>query len=323
MFNFAYLAQEIKNAYYEFVSDEALINALLEYFIYSGHIKSQDGNPYQVDKRTASNIIKSKVNLIKPIKEFISKRDFSESEFIKDFDSRVYKSLDLNKVEILINKLNKELLPNEDIVSPTLKAQLTKSFKSQNYSEYLALVFKLSITLNNKIKKEISEDCSITKIDNIKNTLLSQGEIPNKPTKEEIPYINAIKKALNDKYQKTNQQKNAEHDRIMINRHRSSFFMADLVKRKCREIYDLDTEESPFEELEQEIYDGIIETYDKEYQNGYDRLVASLEQATRLNCGSTLLERETRWVTEKTKKGCCHYLVNDEYIKGWNDEDLI
>ena len=92
--------------------------------------------------------------------------------------------------------------------------------------------------------------------------------------------------------------------------------MAESVKEQTKDAYSKD-EINPFDQLKQEIYDGIIETWDSEYNNGLERMNKVLSQSVDIKLDACRLVKETDYVTIKAKKGVCHHLVNEDKIKGW------
>ena len=72
--------------------------------------------------------------------------------------------------------------------------------------------------------------------------------------------------------------------------------------------------------LKTEIYDGIIDVHEKDYENGYKRLVSDLAQAVQVNTSKSLLDSKLNCVGNSVRKGVCHMLVNDGKIR-WVETD--
>lgn len=106
-----------------------------------------------------------------------------------------------------------------------------------------------------------------------------------------------------------------------LERHRNEFYSAESVRRVARDIFD--ENEDPFDELQDELMDGIYYTVNKDYNNGYERLTSSLEQAAQVAIESNPLIKETDVVSMKAKQGLCHTLVNDKKLDGWTNDKYI
>ncbi|MDD3307946.1 MAG: hypothetical protein PHO29_12725, partial [Acetobacterium sp.] len=51
------------------------------------------------------------------------------------------------------------------------------------------------------------------------------------------------------------------------------------------------------------------------HPNGYERMLAVMEQAVNLDVKNYLLSASPYWINGKIKKGVCHQLVNDGQLK--------
>ena len=61
-----------------------------------------------------------------------------------------------------------------------------------------------------------------------------------------------------------------------LNRQRKDYYCVETIRRFIR---DTATDSRQFEVLKEEIYNGIIDVHEQDYENGYKRLVAALKQA--------------------------------------------
>ena len=66
-----------------------------------------------------------------------------------------------------------------------------------------------------------------------------------------------------------------------------------------------------FADIRKEIYHGVVDTYDMDYDNGYARLLATLAQAAQLspNCNALCIRVQTQ-----DKQGLCHHLANEDAL---------
>ena len=95
---------------------------------------------------------------------------------------------------------------------------------------------------------------------------------------------------------------------------RVDYFAAYTVSRGVLE-FNTDTMASQFDILKMEIYDGVAMTARKDFLNGYARLLAVLEQAVSASVTQYILNRSPYWISNKIKKGTCHFLVSEGRLK--------
>lgn len=99
---------------------------------------------------------------------------------------------------------------------------------------------------------------------------------------------------------------------------RINFYEADCLKKFTRDTLQSDSDE--FQKLLDETYDGIINTCNKNYHDGFDRLLCVLEQALVIDLNSSQLYHIPEMINNKRRIGFCHMLVNDSRIQ-WIDEE--
>lgn len=105
-----------------------------------------------------------------------------------------------------------------------------------------------------------------------------------------------------------------------FDRQRKDYYKAETIHRELRDTIRLDETEG-FDLLKDEVYDGVIDTRDKDYDTGYDRLAAVMEHATGVSLSNNLKDRTLDWVGPGEKKGVCHMLVNDQRLRWMEDDD--
>ena len=132
---------------------------------------------------------------------------------------------------------------------------------------------------------------------------------------DEIPYITALYDAYSDK---VSSQLNSIDDlkKYNLNNHferqRKFYYSCETIRRFVRDTF---TDTNDFDILKQEVYDGIIEVYESDYNDGYERLESVMKQACVVNTTKSLLDSKLRLVGNSERKGACHMLVNDGLIK--------
>lgn len=93
-----------------------------------------------------------------------------------------------------------------------------------------------------------------------------------------------------------------------FSRARVDFFMADGLNRFYRDQFP----EGAFEDVKRQIHDGVVDTAARDHASGYDRVLATTEQAVRVQLAQN---DYVPYVQPGDRKGICHHLVNDEKLK--------
>lgn len=116
-------------------------------------------------------------------------------------------------------------------------------------------------------------------------------------------YSEKLKKQLNEPGQLSGHPELQKH----FNRSRELFYHAESLRNFPRDSVD----PGGFDEIRQEIYHGVIDTYGMDYTNGYARLSATLAQAAQLspNCNALCIR-----VQIQDKQGLCHHLANENVL---------
>ena len=148
---------------------------------------------------------------------------------------------------------------------------------------------------------------------------------PLKPTDTiepvEMPYISALLEAYSDELKvKIDTTKSLEaYSNYFkhLNRQRKDYYSAETIRRFVR---DTLTDSQQFDILKEEIYNGIIDTHEQEYDSGYKRLVEDLKQASVTNTSKSMLDSKLHCIGNSERKGVCHMLVNDEKLR-WVNKD--
>lgn len=138
---------------------------------------------------------------------------------------------------------------------------------------------------------------------------------------DEMPYISALLQAYSDEL-------NIQIDTIEslkaystyfknLNRQRKDYYSAETIRRFVR---DTLTDSQQFNVLKEEVYNGIIDTHEQDYDSGYKRLIADLQQAAIINTSKCMLDSKLHCIGVSERKGTCHMLVNDNRLKWVNHE---
>ena len=292
------------------MSDVNVAELLLDAIILQSDLSNKAGDPFVIEKHTISKIINRSINIPLKIKNAASFQDVIDNApgyFKKNVVPKLSKGIESKVIKEITN-----LIDIDDNVPVEIKQQLKKNAAVSEISFFLADVLLYTVKINNR-KSEIPKQ-EMT----YKNKPLPEASVPKEIQTRELPYVTAILKAYGDKekkeFNKEDLKSSLYHDNF--NRHRKSYFNAEYLDRKSRDAYSGE-EPAPFEVLKEETYNGVIDTWDMDYSDGYARLNNVMAQASQIRVDSCLLSKETSWITNDVKKGVCHMLVNDEKIKGW------
>lgn len=95
---------------------------------------------------------------------------------------------------------------------------------------------------------------------------------------------------------------------------RVDFYAAESIRRGVLELKS-DALTGQFEVLKEETYNNVSDTSRKVFPNGYERMLAVMEQAVNAQVENYILGKSPYWISSKIKKGACHHLVNDGKLR--------
>ncbi|MFA5406756.1 MAG: ABC-three component system protein [Candidatus Nanoarchaeia archaeon] len=97
-----------------------------------------------------------------------------------------------------------------------------------------------------------------------------------------------------------------------FDRQRNYYFCAESLKEFSRDISDPDIK--LFDNLKEEIYDGIINTIESDATNGFERLRNVLKRATEIQITNNQLVNDLKIID---RYGICHHLANEKPDVKW------
>ncbi|MCC0645660.1 hypothetical protein KGF41_15460 [Clostridioides sp. ZZV14-6150] len=190
------------------------------------------------------------------------------------------------------------------------KKQLTVLAQKNTFAKFLANAYLFSLKRNNVID---GPKAVIVDLEEYKRNPLVEIEIPETKQQYEHQYI----KALYEIYRQAEGIPEFSNELLArypkhqkhYNDQRSYYFAAEAVRRGTRDIY---CEESQFQILKDETYEGVKEVWEEQYKNGLVRLRKVLTQAPNTRVDKCWLSRDTDWIGNPQKKGVCHFLTNEK-----------
>ncbi len=141
-------------------------------------------------------------------------------------------------------------------------------------------------------------------------------EIPPLEKDKKLRYVEQLVKAYDS--DSTSVIEEVEHiESSKYDRHfkdsRKSFYKAEELRALTRD----NLTEQVFEDFKEDVYDGIINKSEEDFDNGYKKVKEVESEASKIIIDSNPLTEACR---PADKKGACHHLVNDEKISWIEDE---
>lgn len=91
---------------------------------------------------------------------------------------------------------------------------------------------------------------------------------------------------------------------------RIDFYAAETIRRGVLELGSGSLTDQ-FDVLKTETLAGVKDTAKRNHQNGYEHMLAIMEQAVSVPVTNYILSASPYWISGTIKKGVCHHLVND------------
>lgn len=217
------------------------------------------------------------------------------------------------------NDLKSALIANWDDYCKTKIIRDESIVFSGDFRSYVEH-FDFSIVHTYPISKVIDEHLPTIygkiRFGGISTTLPNPLPIPQVVQQEELVYVIELLKVYSEKNgtEDLTVEKLKQHAILFrhFTRQRKDYYSAETVRRFVRDTF---TNSNQFDVLKEEVYNGIIDTCEKDYNDSYDRLTAVLEQVVAVSTAKSLLDSRLKCIGNDNKKGICHMLVNDQRIK--------
>lgn len=280
---------------------------------------NQNGDPFYIDSGNASKIKTGKMNIQRVIREARQDRRVL-STIEESFAKMVIPNLNSSKIEQL--RFDVLSLVRDSACSSDMKRKMADLAESGPVAKFLADAFLESLAWANSAPRSVSEHKTEP---SRKDRPLPRPPVPSDIAPQEMPYVDALMRVYGEvegihTIGPSNIDAYPNHQNH-FKRQRSDYYAAEELRRGLRDAYE-GPDDDQFRALEDEVYDGIIDTYECEYASGMDRLRHTLKQSVQISADKCFATRDTSWIGNSEKKGMCHILVNDERIRGWLDDDV-
>lgn len=300
------------------MSDQELMNELFDFVSIPAKALNRKGDPFHIDSSNASKIKNGIIDIPQKIRE--ARENLKVLLSIESsFAENVLPNLNPSKIEKLQTRILS--LVHDSACSGDMERKLSDLARIESLAKFLAEAFLESLAWPNGRPQSVTER---KKESSRKDKPLPKPSIPFDIAPQEMPYVDALMKIYGET-EGTHPISPSDIDahpkcKKHFKRQRSDYYAAETLRRGLRDAYE-EPDDDQFRALEDEIYDGVIDTYEDEYDSGMDRLRHTLMQSVQISAAKCFASRDTSWIGNSEKKGMCHILVNDERIKGWLDED--
>lgn len=246
---------------------------------------------------------------------------------------------------VTLDKFFKDNLPD----SPDARFDIAEFIKEHGYTDdgtdkglsnacsqilIQALEDRLKVKRGRKPKSSASLPYTNTsiesKIENLDEILASIPRpkplaVPDEPFKDEFLYIAQLflayaEDANVDRIDQTN-IKDFEDYYEDLKERRIEYFAAESVRRSLEEV-DIESIQDQFEVLKHETYDGVKDEYKRRHVNGYEKMLAVMNQAAASQIEGYLLCKTPYWISTAIKKGVCHFLVKEGKLKWVKEKEI-
>lgn len=141
---------------------------------------------------------------------------------------------------------------------------------------------------------------------------------PAVPTASESRYIRQLLEAYGDHLRTPLRDVSALVAHSMLEndfrRQRERFYHAESLRNFARDTVP----EGTFDDLQDEVYHGVVDVTDATHPNGYERMKATVAQASIVALTANPLVSATK---SQDRQGICHQLANEDRLKWVMDDD--
>lgn len=305
--------QEIKNAWNGTISDQALFQLLLDAIILPANVMGKSNELITITKTKASELVNRAGNVSTNIRKASSNPEVTRS-IVKYFETEIVVELQPTLKTELVHKIN-QMVQEDKNISDDKKNTIAGLATEETIAEFLSETFLLAVVLPNKMPKQV--------VSTSPDEDLPEIAVPSRVTSTEGSYTKPLLSAYGQEAHKLDF---AVKDLDSYPRYKKNFgdqrgyyYAAEALRRGTRDMYA--KEKDQFEVLKDEMYEGVIETWDDSYKNGLARLRKVLSKATSTALDKCKICRDTTWVGNAQRKGVCHFLVKEGRLEGWVRDD--
>lgn len=296
---------------------------LLEWIANYPGVVNSDGEPYTITDSYASLWANGKEEIPDGIQTAVAKNAAVNRDAEAHF-SDVLDQVSPHKEDDLYAALWK--LINASEIAPEKVGYWRSLYDQANYACFLANVFLYAVGQKNRVSEDAAQPVETpSSISASDIELLNQLAVKMKKPEaiippadiadDELPYIEELLGAYADATSTRYEKKSELPQRYQsdFERRRKDYYAAETINRNARDALG-DGGPGEFIVLKNDMFNGVIDTCEKAYTDGFQRLLAVMEQATRIAPGKSLFERTT-WIGPSERKGVCHILAGEKQLR--------
>lgn len=300
-------------------SDPHIITVLCSVISQTMELDGKGDYYIECSKSRASEIMNRHANPHEEIRRY-SQEPLVRQEIVPFFEREIISELFPTKIQEL-RAVIADMIANSDIF-PERKQALHALSSNGTLAQFLSEAYIEVLQRNNVEEPETAGKAAES--ESIRFPRLESVQPPDTPSADEHRYIDALMDAYGEdegvegftvESLATHGKHKKHYDRM-----RQDYYAAESVNRGMRDAF-AEWEDDEFRVFEEEIYEGVVDTYEDDYHNGMARLREVLKQASQVSVQRSWLSRNTDWIGAAQKKGVCHFLVNDGRLEGWVDKD--
>lgn len=301
-------------------SAPSIITKLYSVISQTMEIDGKDGYYVSCSPSRASEIMGRKANPHEEIQRF-SQEPLVRQEIVPFFEREIISEIYPSKLPELLSVVS-EMVAGSDVFDAR-KSELLALAANETLAQFLAECYLEMLLRDNKLGQGDSDE-GTAEAKPSRFPKLTHLSPPDAPADSERRYIDALMGVYGEAEDieefTVDSFATFSRHRKHFDRMRRDFYAAESVHRGVRDAFG-ENEEDQFGVFEEEVYEGVIDTYEDEYDSGMARLREVLKQASQVSVQRSWLSRDTDWIGAAQKKGACHFLVNDSRLEGWVDSD--
>lgn len=297
-------------------SAPSIITKLYSVISQTLEIDGRDGYYVSCSASRASEIMNRKANPHEDIQRY-SQEPLVRQEIVPFFEREIISEMYPSKLPELLSGMT-EMVAGSDVFE-TRKTELLSLATDETLAKFLSECYLEVLLRDNKLDASADEKAPEEEQPSRYPKIVHLAP-PNVPADNERRYIDALMGVYGeaegvDDFTVDSLVTYSRHKKH-FDRMRSDFYAAESVHRGMRDAFG-ENEEDQFEVFEDEVYEGVVDTYEDDYDSGMARLREVLKQASQVSVQRSWLSRDTDWIGAAQKKGACHFLVNDGRLEGW------
>ena len=300
---------------------------LFKFITEDGSVYNKNGEPYNLDNRTAIEWYRGETDIPLNIKAAAHNERIRKNAPIH-FEKCVFPKLKISTKEADIYPVLLDLIDRDHMMAVETKKHLKSLHLEGKKYHFLAETFLYAITTDNCAVESVPTTLGdeIAKLKSLLEMFQKPKALdpPEEIAQQELIYVQALLAAYAEASGLSTLQKEelSSYPKYQRNfdRQRKDYYAAEAIRESTRDAQFLQGRDD-FSDLKEETFSAIVDVYDRTYTNGYERLQSVLEHVTAVQLVS-LLATIPNWIGPSERKGVCHMLVNDGRLR-WVENETV